>query len=151
MKIYVAAISIAAVMLIALCAAPQTLDTGANAPDENKSYPLVPVGQVPDCGLLINLISPQSNEALSGGFRVEWTLNNVGGRDFTNKNVEFTIYMSTDTTSADIRTIQRMYGDLFKEDITFLQQVPKGSYAIGVRGKGTDCYIPAVQVPVRVL
>jgi hypothetical protein len=104
------------------------------------------------CGLTVNLLSPSPNERVSGGFRVEWELAKEGNLEFTNKEVNFTIYWSpVGGETADLKKISRFYGQTYKEDITFLSPVAKGVYTVGVRGKVQDgCTLHEGEVNITV-
>ncbi len=141
---------IMAVLAVTMCTAQEPLNTGMNA---NNTNPVTtPATTEKICNLAIDLIGPKQDEIVSSGVQVEWSFVNNFNPEFKNKNLEFTIYLKSEGgASNDVRTVTRMYGDRYKEDITFLQKLAKGTYHVGVRGKGPDCVIGAVEVPVSVI
>jgi hypothetical protein len=144
------AIGVIAVLAVTMCTAQEPLDTGMNAGNDQVVTP--PVVSEKICSLALDVISPKQNEIVSSGVQVEWTFVNNTVPEFKNKDIEFTIYLRSEAgASNDVRTITRMYGDVYKEDITFLQELDKGTYYVGLRGTGSGCVIGAVEVPVSVI
>lgn len=148
MKKGILAIVIISVLAVTMCTSNNT----PNYPN-NGSF-----GPIPDntpqtndyCGVSVKMASPSEKEIISGGFRVEWTLQDDSNMNFVNKQANFTVYMRNDTVRTDYKRIVRYYGQTYKEDITFLNAVPKGKYVVGIEGWIQGCRIHAAEANVTV-
>ena len=103
-------------------------------------------------GLNTSIITPEENMTINGGFHIEWTLVSKAEFNYANRGVSFSVRMVDENrTVLFIKNMTGVYGETFREDITFLEKFGSGRYLVTVFGNMTGCKINGDSVILNVI